>query len=123
MSYSYIFLEVFLRACVLARKCPNEQLSKRATVLNPTPCFNLYQHFYFPTKFRFNSLPLSSVTYPEIWRCEQISHRRYRISCGRHGISCGRHGISCGRHGISCGRHGISFRRCGRFTLEMYHLL
>ncbi len=44
----------------------------------------------------------SSVTYPEIWRCEQISLRRYRISRGRR---------------------GISFRRCGCFPLEMYHLL
>ncbi len=44
----------------------------------------------------------SSVTYPEIQRCEQISHRRYRISRGRR---------------------GISFRRCGRVPLEMYHLL
>jgi hypothetical protein len=30
---------------------------------------------------------LSSVKYPEIWRCEQISLRRYRISRGRRGIS------------------------------------
>jgi hypothetical protein len=44
----------------------------------------------------------SSVTYPEIWRCEQISLRRYRISRGRR---------------------GISFRRCGFFPLEMYHLI
>ncbi len=44
----------------------------------------------------------SSVTYPEIGRCEQISRRRYRISRGRR---------------------GISFSRCGRFSLEMYHLL
>ncbi len=34
-----------------------------------------------------------SVTYPEIWRCEQISRRRYRISRGR----------------------------CGRFPLDMWH--
>jgi hypothetical protein len=37
----------------------------------------------------------SSVTNPEIWRSEQISHRRYCISRGRR----------------------------GRFPLEMYHLL
>ncbi len=32
--------------------------------------------------FYCNTVKPSSVTYPEIWRCEQISLRRYRISRG-----------------------------------------
>jgi hypothetical protein len=62
---------------------------------------NISSHSSPDIKNQFIVRIKSSVTYSEIWRCEQISLRRYCISRGER---------------------GISFRRCGCFSLEMYHL-
>jgi hypothetical protein len=43
--------------------------------------------FKFTLNRKIISFIMSSVTHPELWRCEQISLRRYRISNGRRGIS------------------------------------